>query len=138
MAILWYEGDTLIVNQGVVVGIETTQDRIGALRQDIAARRARSASLMDSFNATPAREIPEVATSVNRSNAFSFVNSIHNDNVGLGAGHKEKLEAIMKSLSEKKMAAAAHTPEPLTTGNLAPTPQGLPNQPGPRVKTNVL
>ena len=118
------------------MALETADKRVESLRQSISARRSRADSLFSAFEQTPAREMPV-------GHAFSFANSIHNDNAQLAAGNKAKLKAIMDSLSEKKQIAYAATPEPelADTGSLSPSPNGLPNVAGPmttRVKASIL
>lgn len=98
------------------------QQRMEASRARLQAGRSQAAQLLEEHKATPAREIP----------AFSFANSVQGD-----TGVSQRLESVMRSLSAK---TTAEEPEPqlADTGQLSPSPKGLPNQPLPRAKTTEL
>ncbi|MBY0408514.1 MAG: hypothetical protein K2Q01_12550 [Rickettsiales bacterium] len=112
-----------------------TQDRVEALRQRISAGRSRADDLFTAIRQTPAKEqvkepTKETERVVATGRAFSFVASIHNDDM-LKEVTKAKLKAVMDSLHEK-----SHAPEHgISMGQVIP-PAALPGM--PRSKETLL
>jgi len=106
------------------VSKDTSQARVEALRQRISAGRQRADTLLISHNESPANEYAN-------SHAFSRINSIQNDGINaLATENRAKINAIIESLYNRKVAAHALPPEPniSNTGELFPSPSGLPDK----------
>ena len=109
---------------------QSTQARVDALRQKLATSANRADAMYAEMTKLPDRE---------SSLGFSFANSIHNDNAAtLAPANKQKLQAILDSLSEKKTAVALPEPQLADTGAMSPSPAGLPAPSAFRAKLTQL